>query len=419
MDLLHKLKQVSEEAERLLAIVEIGKLLNSTIHLDQLLEIILDTALQNLQAERGTLYLIDFEKKELWSKVLKGEETIRLPIGKGIAGTVAATGETIFLTDAYDDPRFNPEFDKKSGFRTSSMLCTPMKNREGRMIGVFQILNKREGEFEKSDIEFLDTLSLDACIAIENARLHEADLVKQRILKELEVAATIQRMILPKEITSIPGLDLAGLNVPSRQVGGDYYDAVPLPDGRVALVMADVSGKSVPGALLVSTLQASLRAYLESPFELAPLVTKLNRVILKNSTDDKFITFFIGIVDTQKNTLEYLNAGHNPPLLMTKGQLIKLTKGGIPLGMIGFDDYAAQTLNLHSGDTLVLFTDGITEAVSPNDDMYDDARLENLVQNVAHSSAEDLKKIIYNDVMAFVNGAEQADDITLLIAKYQ
>lgn len=402
-----------------MAVVEIGKLLNSTLDLDKILEIILDTAIKNLDADRGTVYLIDYEKKQLWSKVLQGDNLVevRLDLGQGIAGYVAQTGKKVILKDAYKDERFNPDFDRKTGYVTKSILCMPMKNRKGEMIGVFQIINRKNGFFTIDDTKFLDTLSVDACIAIENARLHEEAIEKERMEKELEVAATIQKMIIPKEIIQTEGFEIGGFNVPSKQVGGDFYDVVHLPNGNVALIIADVSGKGIPGALLVSTLQASLRAYLESDFELKKLVTKLNQIILKNSTEDKYITFFIAILDPKTNLLKSVNAGHNPPLLCRNGKIRKLTVGGIPLGMYPFDAFEEEDTALESNDILVMFTDGITEAADKEDEFYDDPRLETCVLKNSNLNADKLKQIIFDDVKRFVGDAEQSDDITMLILK--
>lgn len=407
------------KTKRLLAIVQIGKLLNSTLNLDKILQIILRTATKNLGAERGTVYLIDYGNNELWSKVLQGDATveIRLPVGKGIAGHVAKTGKKIILKDVYKDNRFNPEVDKKTGYRTKTMLCTPMKDRNRKRIGVFQIVNKRKGFFSHEDIQFLDHLSREACIAIENARLYKEAIEKEKIEKELEVAATIQNMILPKELPELDGYEVSGFNVPSKQVGGDYYDVIRLVDGKIALVIADVSGKGVPAALLVSTLQASLHAYLESNFELAKLVGKLNQVILRNSTQNKFITFFIAVLDPGLKKMNVVNAGHNPPLLARNGGLTKLFTGGIVLGCFDFDRYVSKEYQLQSQDILVLFTDGVTEANNLKSELYGDERLEEFVQANLDKSARELKEVIYQDVKLFAGKAEQSDDITMLVLK--
>jgi phosphoserine phosphatase RsbU/P len=394
---------------RLLEIVKIRKLLNSTLRLEKILQIILETATKNLKADGGTVYLIDQKKKELWSKVFQGDlkVEIRLPIGKGIAGHVAKTGKTIILKDAYKDPRFNPEVDKKSGYRTKTMLCTPMKDRKGKKIGVIQIVNKLNGYFSNDDVKFLDLLSLDACLAIENSRLFKEALEKERIEKELEVAASIQKMILPKKIPQTEGFEIAGMNVPSRQVGGDYFDVISLPEGRVAFVIADATGKGVPAALLVATLQACLRAYLESNLNLEELMRRVNRVIFRNSTDNKFITFFIGILHPSSKKLEIVNAGHCPPLIARNSSLVKLGNTGVLLGAFESAQFMRKEYLLESNDVLVMFTDGA----------YGDERFEKIVTENCIKTPHELKEIIYKDVKAFENGANQTDDITMLIVK--
>jgi len=174
-------------------LIDASKIINSTLDLDRLLGLILDAATKSLEADRGTLYLVDDIKKELWSKVLQGTNMveIRLPIGKGIAGYVAETGETINIPDAYNDPRFNPEVDKRTGYRTKNMLCMPMKNKDGKIIGVFQLLNKKEGAFEKSDEQFIDALSAHASVAIENARLAQDMVQSERLSAVGRMASTI------------------------------------------------------------------------------------------------------------------------------------------------------------------------------------------------------------------------------------
>ncbi|HOV99171.1 MAG TPA: ATP-binding protein [Bacteroidota bacterium] len=186
-------RAIESQFLRLHKLIDASKVINSTLNLDKLLVLILNTAAQSIGADRGTLYLVDDVKKELWSKVLQGENMveIRLPIGKGIAGYVAETGETINIPDAYIDPRFNPEVDKQTGYRTKNMLCTPMKNKDGKIIGVFQLLNKLDGEFDQEDIEFIDALSAHAAVAIENARLAQEMIQNERLSAVGRMASVI------------------------------------------------------------------------------------------------------------------------------------------------------------------------------------------------------------------------------------
>ena len=233
---------------RLESLIDASDKLNSALDLNQLLRIILELATRNLNADRGTIYLIDQEKKELWSKVLKGRELveIRLPVGTGIAGTVAKTGKTINLRDAWKDRRFFSGFDLRTGFQTKTMLCMPMRNRKGKIIGVFQIINKKRGTFDREDEQFLDAFSDHAALAIETAYLHQAIVEKERVEREIQIAAEIQQRLLPKTLPSIPGYELDGIAIPCKTIGGDYYDLIPLPDGRQVITVADVSGKGIP-----------------------------------------------------------------------------------------------------------------------------------------------------------------------------
>ncbi|MGB2867695.1 MAG: GAF domain-containing protein, partial [Bacteroidota bacterium] len=219
---------------RLESLVEASKILNTTFDLDKLLTLILDLATRNLNAARGTIYLLDEVKKELWSRVLKGKKVveIRLPVGTGIAGYVAKTGKTVNVENARKDRRFYAGIDERSGFHTKTMLCMPMNNREGRMIGVFQIINKRSGEFGKEDRLFLEAFSDHAALAIENARLHQAAVEKERVEKEIQIAAGIQQRLLPKSIPQVPHYELAAEASPCKAIGGDFYDIVPLDENR-------------------------------------------------------------------------------------------------------------------------------------------------------------------------------------------
>ncbi len=186
-------KKAQERIDRMALLIEAAKNVNSSLNLEELLKIILDTATQSTNADRGTLYLLDYSKSEIWSKVLQGDyiSEIRLPLGKGIAGYVAQTGDVIYTEDAYKDPRFNPDIDRVSGYRTRSMLCMPMRNRYGKIIGVFQLLNKETEPFRKEDEEFIDALSAHASIAIENARLAQEMILNERLSTVGSMASSI------------------------------------------------------------------------------------------------------------------------------------------------------------------------------------------------------------------------------------
>jgi len=267
----------------------------------------------------------------------------------------------------------------------------------------------------------LDKLLLEAIArqvnaAIENEFLHEQSLIKERIEQEINVAASIQQKVIPQELPEIPGYDLAGINIPSREVGGDYYDCIDLGDDRFALVMADVAGKGIAASLLVNTLNASLYAYLDNKTPLVEMTDKLNKIIYNASPSDKFITYFISVLNAKTGELDIVNAGHNPVLLLKDNNTLhKIEAGGVGLGMFDMGiPYEGEKLTLKPGERLFLFTDGIPEAMNESEEEYSDERMEEFfLKNKTTTAKEYVDKIVM-DVKSFAGNAEQSDDITLL-----
>ncbi len=409
----------SAYVKRLESLVDASQLLNSTLQLDKLLRVILELALKNLNASRGTIYLIDEEKRELWSKVLKGRDLveIRLPIGTGIAGTVAKTGKTINLKDAWKDKRFFSGFDIRSGFQTKTMLCMPMKNRKNKIIGVFQIINKSTGAFNQEDELFLEAFSEHASLAIENAYLHRAMVEKEVVEREIKIAATIQQRLLPKELPSVDRYQFEAIALPCKAIGGDYYDVIRIEDGEYVLVIADVSGKGIPAALLVSTLHAALHAYLRASVSLSDLVVKLNESVFRDTPTEQYITFFVSVLNTKRDMFMYVNAGHNPPYIVSAGskEAIQLNVGGVPLGMFANAEYETGVVELQPGDNVCLFTDGVTEAFSPASEEYGEHRFLRCITGNKDLPLPELKDSILRDVGSFTKSEPQSDDLTLLL----
>jgi serine phosphatase RsbU (regulator of sigma subunit) len=406
--------------KRLKAIVRAGELINSSLELDTILQVLLTQTLQYLGAVTGTIYLVERERRELWARTMKGKKKIeiRLPIGRGLAGHVARTGRTIRLKDAYKDKRFYRGIDLESGFTTRTMLCAPMKNRSGRIIGVFQVLNKKRGLFTKEDEEFLKAISIPATIAIENARLHLAEVESQKMQRELEVAAAIQRQILPKVLPSPAGLELSALTKPCRSVGGDFYDVIQKDDGTLVLCVADVSGKGVGAALLVSTFQAALHTYVEFGLPLGTIAARLNRILFEDSPAESFITCVLCTYDPVTRELHYVNAGHNHPFLFRENDVpLQLDKGGIGLGLLPAVTYDGGALKLGEGDVLLLYTDGLTEAMNGTQELFGESRLWHALRTYAHLDAVALSDMLSGEVEAFGTGTQQADDLTLMVAK--
>lgn len=285
----------------------------------------------------------------------------------------------------------------------------------------FEIFDKesRNGivPFDSTDTLLLNALARQVHASLENRYLLRQSLEKQRIEQDLTVAASIQQKILPSTLPPIPGYDAAGINIPSKSVGGDYYDCIPLPDGRFALVVADVAGKGIPAALLVSSLHAYLNAYLEGALPLVNVTRRLNSAIHRASTDDKFITAFLGILTPETGTIEAVNAGHCIVYWRkADGTVAELSEGGIPFGMLGIDfPYRSETVALGPGDRLFLYTDGITEAQNEANQLYDTERsLKTFFASRTPGDARSFIAELIEDVKAFTGATPQADDMTAL-----
>ncbi len=415
--------QEQKTIKQLSALFEATRLLNSTLDLAELLELILRIAREEVYADRGTVFLVDKDQQQIWSIVATGMDTevIRLPFGTGVAGKVAQTGQPINVEDAYKLPFFDPSTDQKTGYRTRSLLCLPIRHKGGTdIVGVIQLLNQKvTGRFTAEDQDFLEKLSGHIAMALENARLHRTALEKQRMERELEMARGIQRSLLPDAPPVIPGYELAVSNTPCYEVGGDYYDFLSLGPQTLLLVIADVEGKGVSSALVMSNLQATLRALITHLHSLEVLALSLNEMIYNDTKSKKFLSIFLGLLDTRRNGLHYINAGHVPPVIVNgeTGEYQLLHAGGTVVGLFPDSEYSRGSAKLKPGDILVLCTDGITEPCNIAEEEYGSDRLAACVSRNRHKSAEEIVRDVHREVNAFSMGGVHTDDKVLMVLK--
>jgi sigma-B regulation protein RsbU (phosphoserine phosphatase) len=410
-----------KQITKLSLLFEATRLLNSTLDLAELLELILKIARQEVKADRGSVFLVDHKQRELWSIVAFGldHQEIRIPWGKGIAGRIAETGETVNVDDAYELPFFESSFDQRFNYRTRSLLGMPIRHHSGEVVGVIQLLNKTTSvRFTPEDEEFLSKLSGHMAMALENARLHRESLEKQRMEKELALARGIQRSLLPDEPPVIPGFELAVVNEPCFECGGDYYDFLHLGPQSLLLVVADVDGKGVSSALVMSNLQATLRALVMHLHSLEVLALSLNEMIYNDTKSEKYLSCFLGLVDTRRNGLHYINAGHVPPILVdgSKGTYSLLEDGGTVIGLFPKTDYSRGTAQLKQGDILVCCTDGILEACNDKDEEFGSEKLAASVIRHRHKTAQGIIEAVMEEVNQWCHGI-QADDKVLMVMK--
>ena len=413
-------EHTGRELLRLRRLIEATKVLNSTLDLDKLLGVILETALGLVEGDRGTVYVVDREKQQLWSRAVKGGRRIgiRLPMGSGIAGFVAATGDTLNIPDAYFDPRFNPEIDRKSGYRTQSILCMPMKNKEGVIVGVFQLLNKHGGSFTRDDETILEALSVHAAIALENARLYEQERVKIAIEKDLQAAREVQMMLIPKRLPDIAGYEFAAITLPARQVGGDLYDFTPRYRGQLSVCLGDVSGKGLAASLLMANVQATLRDQAAGGHSPAASLKRTNTLLFESTSTEKFVTLFYAVLNPTTGSLTYCNAGHERPfLLKADGTIMRLNVGGIVLGILEDFPFEEDRVSFEPGEILAVFSDGISEAVDKHDEQFGERGVEATLREHASASAHEICDALVGAVRRHVGSCPQADDITVVVLR--
>jgi len=413
-------RKSSAELGKLGQLIDASRALNSTLDLGKLLEIILDTALTTVDGDRGTVYLVDHAKRELWSIILKGNHqvTIRLPLGKGIAGYVAASGDTLNIPDAYLDARFNPDVDAQTGYRTRTILCMSMKNKDGVIVGVFQLLNKRDGAFTPADENFISALSIHAALAIENARLYEEEKALSRIREEVRLAARIQTDLLPTSVPDVPGYELAGISIPAQMVGGDYFDFIRLEEGRVGVCLGDVSGKGMPAALLMANLQATLRGQTLTGGDSAACVGRSNRLLYETTSPEKFVTLIYGALDPSAHTFRFTNAGHEYPFLFrAKGKPLRPESGGLVLGIMPEYPYVEETLEFQPGDVLVIASDGICESMDSNHEQFGTERMIASIGPKRGAHAREILDALVEAAKKHAGPAPQYDDMTIVAVR--
>ncbi|HUF11318.1 MAG TPA: PP2C family protein-serine/threonine phosphatase [Rhodothermales bacterium] len=297
-------------------------------------------------------------------------------------------------------------------------IAIPLRLR-GATQGILCLGRKMTGQrYLPGDVEFLYALGNLALTSIQNTYLVDEQIERERMAQEMRLAREIQERLLPSKLPECEHIEIAAFATPSREVSGDYFDVVSLDGERLMMAIADVTGKGMPASLLMANMQACLRIVLPMDLKLEEATARINDVIHGNTGFDKFITFFWCICSADGKSLSYVNAGHNPPVhINADGTMTHLEAGGLLLGIMGGMPYERGEVGLKSGDVIAMFTDGVTEAMNPQHEEYDDPRLEKLLLDNRHLSAQEILDVVLADVAEFTQGAPQSDDITMMVMK--
>jgi serine phosphatase RsbU (regulator of sigma subunit) len=405
---------------KLKAVLEITSNLGKSIALEDVLSKVLDSLFKIfLQADRGFVALRQGQQGALVPKAIKfrrpeEDETIR--ISRTIVDEAMNGREAILSADAATDSRFQMS-QSIADFSIRSMMCAPLMDSDGKPLGVIQIdtMNQRS-RFCEDDLELLVGVASPAGLAIENAQLHEDVLRQQALQRDLQMAHQVQQGFLPESPPDLPGYHFFNFYHSAYKVGGDYYDYVHLPDGRVGIVIGDVSGKGIAAALLTAKLSSEVRFCLASDEDLARAVSSVNRTLCSSHWDDRFVTMAFAVLKPASGDITLVNAGHLPPLLRRRGgEVVSAGEegAGLPLGVDEHYGYETVALQLAPGECVALYTDGFSEAMNAADELYGLERLrQRLGDNVPNISA--LGKHILDDVTRHVDGHPQSDDMCLV-----
>ena len=331
--------------------------------------------------------------------------------------------QPINIPDTYADARFDPDFDKETGYRTRSILCLPLIGNGDRLIGVIQVLNKKDQEvFNEADESLLGGLSAHITVALERARLIEAYVEKERMEEALKLAHDIQMSMLPKIFPPFPErheFDIFATIAPAKEVGGDFYDFFFIDDDHLCFAIGDVSGKGVPASLFMAVTKTLFKATAGNGGTPGEILARLNAEICRDNESCMFVTLFCAILNIRTGQVDYSNGGHNLPYYLHHSGVSPLENfGGRALGLVEQSPYASGRMVLGPGEALLLYTDGVTEAMDPSETLYSDQRLAQFLASNRGSSPRQIIGDLVNDVRQFAGGAPQSDDITVLALLY-
>lgn len=438
-DLLSRLEKTdtTEAGDRNLRhislLLEATALLQSQMPIEDVLAAMVDRSIIITDADRGLLLKAD-PQRELTPFVARQKG------GEALAPQTVSPSQTV-ITKAVEQKHGIVELDMEHADNTlreaksvvaqqlRSLAAIPLYShpglhaattaaQTGELLGVLYLDSRRPAAFSSLERQILDALAVEAASVMENARLLERERERHKLEQELSIARDIQQALLPKGFQDFSHCQITATNQPCYAVGGDYFDLMELAPGQTGFILADVSGKGLPAALLTSMLQGCFAgmALGKTPTQ---LVNYINQFVWTRSEASRYATLFFGVLDSS-GQLNYINAGHHSPLLV-RGEKVSapFPSGCIPLGLLSSTEFETCTAALEPGDTLVLFTDGVTEAVNRQDEEFEMDRLIEVVQKNAAASVEDLQNAVLGAVKDFARGAQQADDITLLVLRYQ
>ncbi len=389
------------------------------MNLDAVIENIVKRSMRAAHAGQGVITLVDQHSSDSMKTLVRAmgdsREQESFHLNQSLLGWMHLNKKPILINDPKNDERFRGVTWEESIY---SLLSVPMMTK-GALVGLLTVYNKKDGKsFTDDDQRLLAIIAAQSAQVVENARLYEEEKALHQMKEEIRLASRIQMELLPKNPPAIKGYDIAGNSLPAKVVGGDYYDFIAVDDHRWAICLGDVSGKGLPASLLMANLQATLRG--QTLLDVAPkeCLRRSNTLLFRSTTPDKFATLFYGILDVSRHTLCFSNAGHDNPFLLTQGgEPHRLKTGGTVLSIFENFPYEEEVISLHPNDVLLIYSDGVTEAMNATLDQFGEERLKKLLIENKNVSAYELVEKIIAAVKQHAGSFPQSDDITLVVLK--
>ena len=416
-------KRLKIAVEELSALNDIATATASTQSLESVIDLIVRKCVKHLHVEQGVVMLLDEKDQENpFRTMIRKQDSLSdfLPyrLDTQLTGWMLKNKTPLLINDFENDGRF--KFVTKSDFPIKNLLSVPMMMK-GKMVGLVTVFNKHtESGFTTGEQRLLSIIAAQSAHLIENARLYEEEQNLLRLQEEMRLAYDIQVNLLPKSFPAVKGYEIAGKSIPSKDVGGDYFDFIPINDKCFGFCLGDISGKGIPAALLMSNLQATLRGQTLMKFSVKDCVTFTNNLLYNNTDINKYATLFHAVLDSAENKITFCNAGHNEPILIDgNGNVQRLKEGGMIVGIMPDAPYEEATIDFPAGSIIVVFSDGMTEAMNKNEEEFGEERLIALIEKYRHLPSLELINVIMDTVNGFAGTEEQMDDMTLVVIKRQ
>jgi phosphoserine phosphatase len=401
-------------------ILEVTRRLATPFDIEEMLAQVIDAGRAILDADRGTVFLYDEQSNELVSAHATGVKELRFPADRGIVGEAAQTRQIISVPDAYADPRFNPEGDKQSGYRTRCLLTVPLIGYDDSLVGVLQLLNKRDGVFTADDETVAAALAAQCAVALQRVQMTAQLLMKERVDRELAVAREIQTGVLPREMPQLEGYDVAGLSTPAEETGGDTFDLIPVDGGSLMVLLGDATGHGVGPALSVTQVRSMLRIAVRLGAELDAAFVQINDQLVEDLADNRFVTAFLGLLDPQANRIVYHAPGQGPLMQFHSARDEFEWRGStaLPLGLMDVLSLKEpESFELAPGDIVAVITDGVFEYEDTSEEQYGQDRVADYIRANRERPMMEVAHGLLEDVRKFGTSVPQADDITIVLAR--